>query len=100
MQLSPDEPTLDVDETGHKDEGDLWWTWCFRAESYTSYHIGPHRSADVLMDILGKGFEGILGCDYFSAYRRYMRECSARLQFCLAHLSSVSDILADGGEAV
>jgi transposase len=40
----------------------------------------------VLMDILGKEFQGVLGCDYFSAYRRYMRECSVRLQFCLAHL--------------
>src|SRR5262249_3278909 len=26
------------------------------------------------------------GCDFFSAYRRYMRECGVRLQFCLAHL--------------
>jgi transposase len=53
---------------------------------YTLYHIDPHRSADVLMEILGKEFEGVIGCDYFSAYRRYMRECSVRLQFCLAHL--------------
>jgi transposase len=27
-----------------------------------------------------------LGCDYFSAYRRYMREFGVLLQFCLAHL--------------
>jgi transposase len=53
---------------------------------YTLYHIDPHRSADVLMNILGTEFKGILGCDYFSAYRRYMRVCSVRLQFCLAHL--------------
>ena len=86
LQLLPNEPALNVDETGHKDKGDLWWTWCFRAELYTLYHIDPHRSADVLMDILGKEFKGILGCDYFSAYRRYMRECSVHLQFCLAHL--------------
>src|SRR5438874_12813905 len=38
------------------------------------------------MDILGKEFQGILGCDYFSAYRRSRRECSVRVQFCLAHL--------------
>jgi transposase len=38
------------------------------------------------MDVLGREFNGVLGCDYFSAYRRYMRECSVRLQFCLAHL--------------
>src|SRR5271157_1935765 len=86
LLLLPDEPILNVDETGHKCNGKPWWTWCFRAELYTLYHIDPHRSADVLMDILGKEFKGILGCDYFSAYRRYLRECGVILQFCLAHL--------------
>jgi transposase len=86
LLLLPDEPVLNADETGHKDNGKRWWTWCFRAELYTLYHIDAHRSADVLMDILGKEFKGILGCDYFSAYRRYMREYSVVLQFCLAHL--------------
>jgi transposase len=86
LLLLPGEAVVNADETGHKDNGDRWWTWCFRAELYTLYHIDAHRSADVLMDILGKQFQGILGCDYFSAYRRYMRECGVRLQFCLAHL--------------
>jgi transposase len=86
LLLLPNEAILNVDETGHKNNGDLWWTWCFRAELYTLYHIDAHRSADVLMDILGKEFKGIIGCDYLGAYRRYMRECSVRLQFCLAHL--------------
>jgi transposase len=40
----------------------------------------------VLMEVLGKEFDGVLGCDYFSAYRRYMRECNILIQFCLAHL--------------
>jgi transposase len=86
LQQLPDEAILNVDETGHKDNGARWWTWCFRAELYTLYHIDAHRSADVLMDILGEEFEGVIGCDYFSAYRRYLRECDVRLQFCLAHL--------------
>jgi transposase len=86
LLLLPGEAILNVDETGHKDNGDHWWTWCFRAELYTLYHIDAHRSADVLMDILGEEFKGIIGCDYFGAYRRYMRECAVRLQFCLAHL--------------
>ena len=84
--LLPSEASLNVDETGHHDNGKLWWTWCFRAELYTLYHIDPHRSADVLMDKLGKEFAGVLGCDYFSAYRRYLKECDVTLQFCLAHL--------------
>jgi transposase len=86
LLLLPKEPAVNADETGHKCNGKPWWTWCFRAELYTLYHIDPHRSADVLMDVLGKEFQGVLGCDYFSAYRRYLRECGVILQFCLAHL--------------
>ena len=82
----PSEAVLNIDETGHKDNGQRWWTWCFRAELYALYRIDPLRSAAVLMDTLGEDFAGVLGCDYFSAYRRYMRECSVRVQFCLAHL--------------
>jgi transposase len=86
LRQLPDESTLNVDETGHKDNGARWWTWCFRAELYTLYRIDAQRSADVLLDVLGEEFRGVLGCDYFSAYRRYMRECDVRVQFCLAHL--------------
>jgi hypothetical protein len=40
----------------------------------------------VLLETLGKDFDGVLGCDYFSAYRKYMGDLSAQVQFCLAHL--------------
>ncbi|MGC1257587.1 MAG: IS66 family transposase [Candidatus Acidiferrales bacterium] len=86
LKLLPSEENLNVDETGHKNNGDPWWTWCFRAELYALYRIDPHRNAEVLMETLGRDFAGVLGCDYFSAYRRFMRVCSVRLQFCLAHL--------------
>jgi len=86
MLRLPHEALVNADETGHKNNGTPWWTWCFRAELYTWYRIDAHRSADVLMDVLGKEFQGVLGCDYFSAYRRYLRECGVVVQFCLAHL--------------
>jgi transposase len=86
LALLPQEAVVNVDETGHKDNGNAWWTWCFRAELYTLYRIDAHRNAEVLMDTLGREFDGVVGCDYFSAYRRYMREYSVCLQFCLAHL--------------
>src|SRR5579883_1308889 len=81
----PGEAVLNVDETGHKDNGDRWWTWCFRASLYTLFKIDPRRSGDVLIEVLGREFQGVLGCDYYSAYRRYMREFSVTVQFCLAH---------------
>ena len=86
LPLLAREARLNVDETGHKDNGTPMWTWCFRAELYTLFKIDPHRSADVLLEVLGAEFDGVLGCDCFSAYRRYMRECGVVVQFCLAHL--------------
>lgn len=77
------EPWLDVDETGHKENGNRFWTWCFRAETYALFKI---VGSQILFDVLGKEFSGILGCDYFSAYRKYMKDCDIRIQFCLAHL--------------
>ena len=81
-----DEKRLNVDETGHKQNRLRQWIWCFRADLYTLFKIDPTRSGDVLIEVLGKEFNGVLGCDYFSAYRRYQREFNVTLQFCLAHL--------------
>src|SRR3954470_15658164 len=86
LDLLPGEARLNVDETGHKGNGKLTWAWCFRAELYTLFKIDPHRSADVLIEVLGRGFDGVIGCDCFSAYRRFMRECDVVVRFCLAHL--------------
>src|SRR5512142_1044649 len=86
-ELVEDLPTqawLNVDETGHKQNGQRQWTWCFRAALYTLFKIDPTRSADVLIEVLGVEFDGVLGCDYFSSYRRYHRECGVLLQFRLA----------------
>src|SRR4051794_21867500 len=88
-ELLEDLPTaarLNIDETGHKQNGERMWTWCFRAGLYTLFKIDPTRSGDVLIEVLGAEFNGVLGCDYFSAYRRYQREFGVLLQFCLAHL--------------
>src|SRR3954462_3236093 len=82
----PGQVRLNVDETGHKQNGQRQWTWCFRAGLYTLFKIDPTRSADVLIEVLGAEFDGVLGCDYFSSYRRYQREFGVLLQFCLAHL--------------
>lgn len=82
----PDAERLNVDETGHPDQGRRFWTWCFRASLFTLYRIDPSRGSDVLIDVLGKEFDGVLGCDYFSAYRKYMKDFNVAVQFCLAHL--------------
>lgn len=84
--LLPDEAVINVDETGHKEKGKRFWTWCFKAELYTLFRIDKSRGSKVIIDTLGEEFGGVLGCDYFSAYRKYMDTFDVRVQFCLAHL--------------
>jgi transposase len=86
LQLLPQQERLNVDETGHKENGARLWTWCFRAPLFTLFKITPSRGSDVLLEVLGTEFNGVLGCDYFSAYRKYMGDCNVMVQFCLAHL--------------
>ena len=82
----PSEALVNVDETGHKDNGDRFWTWCFRADLYVLFHIDKSRGSKVLISVLGEEFDGVLGCDYFWAYRKYMKDFSILVQFCIAHL--------------
>jgi hypothetical protein len=82
----PHQARLNIDETGHKENAKRLWTWCFRAELFTLFKIDPSRGSEVLVEALGKEFAGVLGCDYFSAYRKYMKDCNVLVQFCLAHL--------------
>jgi len=82
----PSEAFLNIDETGHKENARQFWTWCFRAELYTLFRIEPSRGSEVLIKTLGEEFNGVLGCDYFGAYRKYMRQFDVLVQFCLAHL--------------
>jgi transposase len=96
LRMLPIQDSLNVDETGHKDRGKSLWTWCFRATLFTLYKISPSRGSDVLLDVLGKEFDGVLGCDYFSAYRKYMRlNENVSLQFCLAHFIRDVKFLAE-----
>jgi transposase len=87
LQALPEQSVLNIDETGHKDCGDRFWTWCFKASMYTLFRIDKSRGSQVLLDVLGDEFAGLIGCDYFSAYRKYMRlNENVQVQFCLAHL--------------
>ena len=58
----------------------------FEPSCTRSSRSNPPVADDVLIEVLGAEFDGVLGCDCFSAYRRFMREFDVRLQFCLAHL--------------
>ncbi len=86
LEHLPNEATLNVDETGHKENKKRFWTWCFRSDAYTLFKIADSRGSKVLIDVLGEDFAGVIGCDYFSAYRKYMKDFDILIQFCIAHL--------------
>ena len=86
LRILPLKQTLNVDETGHKENGDKFWTWVFRADLYVLFKIDKSRGSKVLVEVLGKEFDGVLGCDYFSAYHKYMKDFNITVQFCIAHL--------------
>ncbi|MCA9213357.1 MAG: IS66 family transposase [Planctomycetales bacterium] len=95
LAMLPHEDRVNVDETGHKENGERLWTWCFRASLYTVFKISPSRGSQVLEEVLGQEFNGVLGCDYFSAYRKYMKDFNVVVQFCLAHFIRDVKFLAD-----
>ena len=86
LEALPRQKVLGVDETGHYDQGDLLWTWCFRAQDFAVFRIAPSRGSDVLKETLGADYAGTLVCDFFSAYRKYLEKSPCAMQFCQAHL--------------
>jgi transposase len=77
------EPVLNVDETGWRTNGDKRYLWAFVAARYVVYTVAATRGSEVLIDLLGAVFRGILCSDRFSAYLKYH---SGQAQFCWAHL--------------
>lgn len=85
----PQQTYMGIDETGHPERGRRLWSWCFHVpgrDGFTWFHIDPSRGSKVLKRYLGKAFRGIIGCDYYAAYRKFLRETNVWLQFCWAHL--------------
>lgn len=93
--LLPLAKILNIDETGHKENGARMQTWCFRARDYILFKIAESRGTAVLLEMLGADFDGVIGCDFFSSYRCYMNDFGGVLQFCLAHLIREVKFLID-----
>jgi transposase len=60
--------TVHVDETGWRIGTLSAWLWVFTNQEITVYDIRANRSSDVVIDILGEKFKGILATDGFLAY--------------------------------
>lgn len=71
-----------IDETQYKLDGETWWLWVFVTNNDVLFVIRKSRSKEVLEEVLGKKFNGIIISDGWSAYSNFA-EISQR---CWAHL--------------
>jgi len=54
--------------------------------NYSLFRIDQSRGSQVLFEMLGQEYEGIIGCDFWGAYRKFARLTNATVQYCMAHL--------------
>jgi transposase len=74
-----------ADETGWRIDTLSAWLWVFTNQEVTVYAIRDNRSSDVVLEILGQEFRGVLASDCFLAYDdRRLRDWLK--QKCLSHL--------------
>jgi transposase len=78
----PHEPVVNSDETGYRTNGEKRWLWAMVAANFVFYKIALTRGAEVLVQLLGEVFAGILCSDRCASYLKYHK---GEGQFCWAH---------------
>ena len=85
-------PVIHSDETGWRIGGQGAWLWVFTNPILTVFAIRKSRGHQVIEEILGDVFEGILASDCFPAYDPVQAAGKAK---CMAHLlRNLSDLEA------
>src|SRR3982075_1931485 len=74
-------PVLHSDETSWWVAGPGWWLWVFTTQLLTFYVVAQSRGRELLSDILGKDFGGVLVSDCLAIYD----DATALQQKCYAH---------------
>ena len=78
----PHQPVLNGDETGYRTSGEKRWLWVLVAPCFVFYKIAASRGAEVLVQLLGPVFAGILCSDRYCGYLKYHK---GEGQFCWPH---------------
>jgi transposase len=78
----PYEPVVNSDETGYRTSGEKRWMWALVTANFVFYKIAASRGAEVLVELLGEVFAGILCSDRCASYLKYHK---GKGQFCWAH---------------
>jgi hypothetical protein len=85
QQAARASPYLHMDETGWREDGQNGYIWCMVTDTpqpirYYEYH--QSRSSQVVEEMLGEAFSGVLLSDFYSAYNIY----AGKHQRCWVHL--------------
>ena len=75
-------PSVHMDETSWRVDGQNHWLWTMLCDKATVYHVDKSRSQKVTSALLGEKFSGTLVSDFYSGYAKI--DC--RKQKCLVHL--------------
>lgn len=93
------ESAVNVDETGAKRNGLPGWLWGFFSLSIALYVFNVKRGGDILERVLGKYYQGIIGCDGWGTYLSFSKEVGILLQRCWAHaVRELKDICINGNK--
>lgn len=74
-------PAVNVDETSWWVGGPGWWLWTFTTPKETVYRVDRSRGSDVVAEILGEDYAGVLGSDCLGSYN----PIDCRKHKCIAH---------------
>ncbi len=74
-------PVVHADETSWWVGGPGYWLWVFTNPKLTFYRVDQSRARDVVLDVLGDAYDGVLVSDCLAAYEHL----SCRQQKCYAH---------------
>jgi len=90
----PQAAAVNLDETGTKQASQKGWIWTAVTTTFTLFAIRLSRAGQVVRNLLGNDFRGIITTDRYSGYNDYERR-----QVCWAHLLRDFQGLIDGGGA-
>jgi transposase len=81
VQEIRDAPAVFADETSWYVGGPGHWLWTFTTHDATAYHVDHSRGRQVVLEMLGEGFAGVLVSDCLASYE----SLPYRTHKCIAH---------------
>lgn len=75
-------PAVQADETGWREDGKNGYIWSVSTPDVRYYEYHHSRGSEVIKQLLGESFEGVLGSDFFASYNIYQ----GLHQRCWVHL--------------